>query len=95
MISFIIQTCVVSLGNHHRLGAACKMLAGYSAVTVVMCARTAPFEQHHSPGAASLAACSLLPLWMARGKMFSDWCLIRLYCKECPDAVIRLGMKWS
>lgn len=95
MISFIIQTRFVSLGNHQRLGAACKMLAGFSAVTVVMCARTAPFEQHHSPGAASLAACSLLPLWMARGKMLSDWRLIRLYCEECPDGVTGLGTKWS
>lgn len=39
MISFILQTRVVSLGNHQRLQAACKTLAGYSAVTVVMCAR--------------------------------------------------------
>lgn len=56
---------------------------------VVMCARTTPSEQHHSPGAASLAASSFLLLWMARGKMFSDWRLIRLYQKECPDAVTR------
>lgn len=93
MISLMIQTLVVSPGSHHHLGAACKVLAGYTTLSVIMCAQTTLFEQHHSPGAASLAAYSLLPLWMARGKMLSHWRLIRLYCKECPHAVTRLEIK--
>lgn len=41
-----------------------------------------------------LDACSLWPLWMARGKMSCDWRLIRLCCKECPDGVTGAGIKW-